>query len=251
MNGFWNGISLSGWRSRSQSLGLCLLSNGVPTPLEMNSFEYCCLSDPHFMTFRSVQFILFFLEVDPWPFLCVPVACVHIFVHMHILLLAMVHIIQYCFFFNLYIYIYRFRFTLCIMYISVIWYNHTFAYRLTCKLQCVHVRAFFAHPFPISSARFIVNAANLIAPVIEKTEVLGYDWVFWLQRTTPWLGLRGRLATSASSRFFMFLQKYVGASNWDIYIYVCVCIYIYMLALKLQSEYIEVGRFHSTSISRI
>jgi len=27
------------------------------------------------------------------------------------------------------------------------------------------------------AARFIVNAANLIAPVIEKTEVLGYDWV--------------------------------------------------------------------------
>ena len=27
------------------------------------------------------------------------------------------------------------------------------------------------------AARFIVNAANLIAPVIEKTEVTGYDWV--------------------------------------------------------------------------
>lgn len=30
-----------------------------------------------------------------------------------------------------------------------------------------------------NAARFIVNAANLIAPVIEKTEVLGYDWVTW------------------------------------------------------------------------
>ena len=27
------------------------------------------------------------------------------------------------------------------------------------------------------AARFIVNAANLIAPVMEKTAVLGYDWL--------------------------------------------------------------------------
>ena len=27
------------------------------------------------------------------------------------------------------------------------------------------------------AARFIVNAANLIAPVMDKTPVAGYDWV--------------------------------------------------------------------------
>ena len=41
------------------------------------------------------------------------------------------------------------------------------------------------HSSTSPAARFIVNAANLIAPVIEKTEVLGYDWATWQLARTP------------------------------------------------------------------
>lgn len=61
------------------------------------------------------------------------------------------------------------------------------------------------------------------------------------------LGLEGGWQPQPLRVFSCFCKNMLEHLTY-IYIY---DLYIYMLALKLQSEYIEVGRFHSTSISRI
>lgn len=84
-----------------KALGFGLLSNGALTPLQMNSFESCCLSDPHFMIFGSVPSTCFCWS---WPLILFVWACVCICSHMHILFLFIVYIIRFSFF-DMHIYI--------------------------------------------------------------------------------------------------------------------------------------------------